>query len=249
MRNLLEIENLGVRVNGVELLRDVDLAIPEGEVHALLGPNGCGKTSLMMAVMGYPRYEVCRGRILFNGKDISGLDITERSRLGIGVAHQRPPTMAGVKLVQILDYIAAREPKQKEEVALLVKDFQMETLLNRDVNEGLSGGEIKRSELLQLMAMNPRLAMLDEPDSGVDMESLELMGEMINRLFSADSSHPVKRSSGIVITHTAHMLKYIRADKAHVMLDGHIGCSGNPDLIFETISRCGYQECISCING
>jgi len=249
MKNLLEIEHLGVEVNGRELLGNIDLAVPEGEVHALLGPNGSGKTSLMMAIMGYPQYGVSQGRILFSGEDISDLDITRRSRLGIGVTHQRPPTMAGVTLRQILDYIAARKPGRADDVARLVRDFQMEALLDRDVNEGLSGGEIKRSELLQLLAIRPRLAMLDEPDSGVDLESLELMGEMVNRLFSTDASSPVKRRSGIIITHTAHMLTYIRADRAHVMLDGRIGCSGDPDLIFETVTRSGYRECIRCIGG
>jgi Fe-S cluster assembly ATP-binding protein len=247
MKHTLEIENLSVEVNGKELLRDIHLAVPEGEVHALLGPNGSGKTSLMMAVMGYPKYEVVRGRILFRGEDVSDLDITQRGRLGIGVTHQRPPTMAGVTLRQILDYIAAQKPEHAGDAALMVKDFQMEAFLDRAVNEGLSGGEIKRSELLQLLALRPGLALLDEPDSGVDVESLELMGEMVDRLFSEETSRQGERRSGIIITHTAHMLTYIRADKAYVMLDGRIGCSGNPDLIFETISRHGYRECIRCI--
>jgi len=142
MHNLLEIKNLHAKVNGQELLRNVNLVVPKVKVHALLGPNGSGKTSLMMTSMGYPKYRVCQGQILFNGEDIPGVDITARSRLGIGVTHQRPHTMAGVKLRQILDYITAYEPRRAEEAALLVKDFQMEALLNREVNEGLSGGEI-----------------------------------------------------------------------------------------------------------
>ena len=249
MNNLLEIKNLRVKVNGQELLRNINLAVPKGEVHALLGPNGSGKTSLIMTIMGYPEYRVCQGQMLFDGEDIAGLDITARSRLGIGVAQQRPPTIAGIKLRKILDYVTAYNQRNANEVASLVKDFQMEALLDREIDRGLSGGEIKRSELLQLLATHPRLVMLDEPDSGVDIESLELMGEMVNRLFSMDATHPVKRRSGIIITHTAHMLKYVRSDKAHVMLDGRIGCSGNPDLIFDTINKCGYKECIRCING
>lgn len=248
MSNLFELKNLCVNVDGYELLRGVNLAVPDGEVHALLGPNGSGKTSLIMTIMGYPEYRVRQGQILFNGEDICGLDITARSRLGIGIAHQRPPTMGGVKLRQILNYITANDSQHASAVASLVKDFHMEARLDREVNAHLSGGEIKRSELLQLLATHPRLVLLDEPDSGVDVESLELMGKMVNRLFSADVSHPAKRRSGIIITHTAHILKYVQADKAHVMLDGRIGCSGNPNLIFDTVNRCGYQECVRCIS-
>jgi Fe-S cluster assembly ATP-binding protein len=246
MSNLLEIVDLRVKVGERELLRGVNLTVPEGKVHLLLGPNGSGKTSLIMTIMGYPEYRICKGRILFNGEDITGLDITGRSRLGIGVAYQRPPTVAGVKLRQILDYIC--DPQNSEEMALCIKDFRMEALLDREINAGLSGGEIKRSELLQMLAIHPGLILLDEPDSGVDVESLELMGKMINRLFSADVTHPVKQRSGIIITHTAHMLKYVRVDKVHVMLDGRIGCSETPNLVFDTIGRCGYRECIRCIN-
>ena len=248
MSNLLEIVDLWVKVDGRELLRGVNLTVPRGEVHVLLGPNGSGKTSLIMTITGYPEYRICKGRILFNGADITELNITARSRLGIGVAYQRPPTVAGVKLRQILDYITACDPRKAEEVALFVKDFHMETLLDREINAGLSGGEIKRSELLQILAIHPRLILLDEPDSGVDVESLGLMGEMVDRLFLKDTAHPVRPRSGIIITHTAHILKYVQADKAHVMLDGRIGCSETPNLVFETVNRCGYQECIRCIN-
>jgi Fe-S cluster assembly ATP-binding protein len=222
-----------VEVDDQEILHDINLTIPEGEVHALLGPNGSCKTSLMMAIMGFPDYEVCRGQVLFDGKDIAELDLTERARLGIGIAQQRPPTIAGVRLGQILDYVAANAPQQAGEAGALVEAANMKPFLDRDINAGLSGGEIKRSELLQLLATHPRFAMMDEPDSGVDLESLELVGDLINTLFSRDPAHPVKRRSGLVITHTGHILNYVHADKAHVMLDGRIGCSGNPRIIFD----------------
>jgi len=248
MTNLLEVKDLCVEVDGQELLHGVDLTIPDGEVHALLGPNGSGKTSLMMTVMGYPGYEVTRGHILFDGQDITALNLTERARLGLGVAQQRPPTIAGVKLQRILDYAVAGDPQQAAEVNELVNAAHMEPFLDREVNANLSGGEIKRSELLQLLATRPRFAMMDEPDSGVDIEALELVGDMLNALFARDPAHPAKRRAGLIITHTGHILDCVRADKAHVMIEGRLACSGNPDLIFDTIRECGYEECARCIH-
>jgi Fe-S cluster assembly ATP-binding protein len=247
MANLLEVRDLYVEVKGQEILHNVNLTIPEGEVHALLGPNGSGKTSLMMTIMGYPEYVVTRGRIFFDGEEITELDLTERARLGIGIAQQRPPTIVGVKLRQILNYAIGGDPQRADEVDALVRSFRGEPFLDRDVNAGLSGGEIKRSELLQLLTTHPRFAMMDEPDSGVDLESLELVGEMVNRLFSKDPARPAKRRAGLIITHTGHILNYVHADKAHIMLDGCIGCSGNPRIVFDRIRESGYEECVRCI--
>ena len=228
MTNLLEIKELWVAVDGQELLHGVNLVIPAGEVHTLLGPNGSGKTSLMMAIMGFSVYRVTHGQILFDGQDITDLDITERARLGLSVAQQRPPTMAGVKLRHVLDYAAGHNPARVGEIEMLVGKAQMVPFLERDINRGLSGGEIKRSELLQLLVSQPKLAMMDEPDSGVDLESLAIVGEMINTLFTQGSDCPVKRRAGLIITHTGHILDYVQADKAHIMLNGSIACSGNP---------------------
>jgi Fe-S cluster assembly ATP-binding protein len=247
MTDLLEIRGLGVEVDGQELLHDVNLTIPEGEVHALLGPNGSGKTSLMMTIMGFTAYEVTNGQILFAGQDITELNLTERARLGISVAQQRPPTIAGVKLRHVLEYAVAGVPQRANEVNGLIKEAQMERFLDRDVNGNLSGGEIKRSELLQLLVSHPKLAMMDEPDSGVDLESLSIVGNMINALFAIEAACPTKRRAGLVITHTGHILKYVEADKAHIMMDGTIACSGNPHLILDIISEHGYEECVRCI--
>lgn len=249
MTNLLEVIDLYVEVEGKEILHEINLAIPQGEVHALLGPNGSGKTSLMMTIMGFTGYQVTRGKILFDGQDIAELGLTERSQLGIGVAQQRPPTIAGVKLRQILNYVATGTPQRTTEVEALVTNAQMEPFLERDINAKLSGGEIKRSELLQLMATCPCFAMLDEPDSGVDLDALEVVGDMVNTLFSRDQLHPVKRRSGLVITHTGRILESVETDKAHVMIRGTIACSGNSRIIFETVRKMGYENCVRCING
>lgn len=247
MSHLLEIKELCVAVDGQELLHHVNLAIPDREVHTLLGPNGSGKTSLMMTIMGFSAYRITQGQILFDEQDITELDLTGRARLGITVAQQRPPTMAGVKLRHVLEYATAAVPERVREIDLLVSQARMEPFLERDINRGLSGGEIKRSELLQLLAGQPRLAMMDEPDSGVDLESLAIVGEMINSLFSQDSLCPVKRRAGLIITHTGHILDYVQADKAHIMLNGTIACSGNPHLILDIIREHGYEECARCI--
>jgi Fe-S cluster assembly ATP-binding protein len=236
-----------VAVDGQELLHNINLTIPQGEVHTLLGPNGSGKTSLMLAIMGFSEYEVTAGQIIFDGQDITELDLTERARLGLSVAQQRPPTIAGVKLHHILDYAGANGLQQAGEIKTLVEDFHMIQFLDRDINAGLSGGEIKRSELLQLLVSRPKLAMMDEPDSGVDIESLSPVGTMVNTLFSANPDCPAKRRAGLIITHTGHILNYVEADKAHVMLDGSIGCSGTPRLILDVISKHGYEECVRCI--
>jgi Fe-S cluster assembly ATP-binding protein len=247
MKNVLEIKNLSVNVDGKELLHDINLTIPEGEVHTLLGPNGSGKTTLIMTIMGFTQYKVTQGRILFGDQDITEMDLTTRARLGISIMQQRPPTIAGVKLRHVLDYTINGVPQRNQEVQALVRESQMISFMDRDLNAGLSGGEIKRSELLQLLASKPRFAMMDEPDSGVDLESLALIGNMINKLFSIDSACSVKRKSGLIITHTGHILDYIQADKAHIMLAGRVACSGNSHLVLDMIKEHGYEGCVHCI--
>ncbi len=246
-RNILEIHDLHVEVGGKELLHGINLAIPEGQVHALMGPNGSGKTSLMMTIMGFSAYKVTRGQILFDGQDITGLNVTERARLGIAIAQQRPPTIVGVKLRAVLDYIVAHDSVSAEEIADLARQARVEEFLDRDINAGLSGGEIKRAELVQLLATCPRFSMMDEPESGVDLDSLALVGSLVNRLFIRDSCRPVRRRSGLIVTHTGHILKYVEADRAHIMLDGRIACSGNPHLMLQTIAEQGYAACVCCV--
>jgi len=245
--NILEIINLSVKVAGKELLHGLNLSIPEGEVHALLGQNGSGKTSLMMAIMGFPGYEISEGQILFEGRDITGLGLTERARLGIGIAGQRPPTIPGVKLRDVLEYILRDNPSFAEEIDELAKACKMETFLDRDIHEGLSGGEIKRAEVLQLLASKPLFSMLDEPDSGLDIEAMSSVGELMNRVFSDDDLHPAKRKAGLIITHNGQILNHVHVDKAHILLNGKIACSSNPRIMMETVSQRGYEACIRCM--
>jgi len=245
--NILEIRDLSVRAGEKVLLSHLNLAVPDGEVHALLGQNGSGKTSLMMTIMGFSGYEVTRGEILFKGQNITEMDVCERARLGIAIAQQRPPTIPGVTLRRILTYALRNTKNPEEKLAELAKAARMEPFLDRSINDGLSGGEIKRAELLQLLAISPAFSMMDEPDSGVDIEMLALVGELISRLFSLDEKRRAKRKAGLIITHSGNILKYTNIDKAHVMHSGSIGCSGNPAIILEQIGRYGYEECIRCM--
>ena len=243
---LLTVEGLSVIVENREILHKVDLRIPEGEIHALFGPNGSGKTSLLMTIMGVPPYRAAEGRILFKGDEITGLPSDERARRGIGLSFQRPPTIRGLRMRQMVE-ICSKGKADAEEMAshLGLKEF-----LDRDVNYGFSGGEIKRAELLQLLAQDPDFALIDEPESGVDLESMALIGAAINRLLNRDIHLRERRrmppKAGLIITHTGYILDYVKVDVGHVMCEGRIGCSGHPRELLEQIREAGYEECIRC---
>ena len=238
---MLHIEDLWVEVEGKVVLQGVNLHVGKGETHCLFGRNGSGKTTLLMTVMGFSGYKVTQGRILFKGEDITGLPVHERARRGIGISFQRPPTLRGVKLRDLLTICGGGGPMGVE----LARLYGFEHFLERDVNLGFSGGELKKSELLQLMAQNPDFTMLDEPESGVDMENLDVIGEMIKRLLQKDV-HRGREKSGLIITHTGFILNYVTADRGHVMLNGQIYCEGNPIEIFQGIQKYGYEACLKC---
>ncbi|MEJ5364954.1 MAG: ABC transporter ATP-binding protein [Desulfosoma sp.] len=250
---MLLIEDLEVELAGKKILKHIDLEIKPGETHILFGPNGSGKTSLLMTIMGYPQYKVTGGKIMFKGVDITHLPINERAKLGIGMAYQRPPTIHGVKTHQMVK-ICAQD--REVDVLELARRVNFQDFLDRDVNAGFSGGEIKRSELLQLMAQNPDLMLFDEPESGVDMENISLVGQTIARLLQKEctptdikSMLQVKRERtkmGLIITHTGHILEYVNADKGQVLFDGVLSCSDNPRGILQCISEMGYEECVRC---
>ena len=169
--NMLEIHDLCVKIKDKTILNHLNLTVPDGEVHTLFGQNGSGKTTLMMTVMGFSGYEITSGQILFKGRDVASLDVSERARLGMAIAQQRPPTVYGVKLRTILRYILRDADRPEEKIERLAESARMEDFLDRSIHDGLSGGEIKRAELLQLLAMQPDFAMMDEPDSGIDIEA------------------------------------------------------------------------------
>jgi Fe-S cluster assembly ATP-binding protein len=242
---LLQIEDLHVSVGDREILRGVDLTIGEGETHVLLGPNGGGKSTLLNTIVGMPGYRITQGRVVFKGVDLAGLEIDERARLGIGIAFQRPPAVRGVKLRQMID-VAANGTLDDEAMAALDEDLSLGHMLERDVNMGFSGGEAKRSEMAQLLAQMPDLALFDEPESGVDLDNIAVVGGAMNALLKGEERIAERTRAGLIITHTGHILEYVNADVAHVLYSGRLACKGNPLDLIEEISSHGYEACVGC---
>ena len=241
----LSIEQLTVEVEGREILHNINLEMKLGETHVLFGPNGSGKTTLLMAIMGFPKYRITKGKIIFKGQDITKLPLDERARLGIGMSFQRPPVVRGVKT---RDMVAAclRGREQEESISQLAEKTNLADFLDREINYGFSGGEIKRSEMMQLMAQRPQLVLLDEPESGVDLVNIALIGRLINELLGKDCPIVDRRCMGLIITHTGHILEYVNARTGYVMCNGKTGCEGDPHEILATIRERGYEECVSC---
>ena len=242
---MLQIEDLSVEVAGRPLLKNITLAVEKGETTILFGPNGAGKSALLSTIMGFSNYKVTSGKILFKGKDITDAPINERAKLGIGIMSQRPPNIVGVKLRNLLEIESNRHVLNLGDLA---RSIDMERFLDRDINVGFSGGEIKRSELLQLSVQSPDFYLLDEPESGVDPVNMAQVGNMIRKLICNNKacSASDKRKSALVITHTGEILEYLDADKAYILCDGTVMCSGNPNRLLKEIKTQGYQECIRC---
>ncbi len=244
--NLLEISDLVVSVDGREILHGLNLAVKPGETNVIFGPNGGGKTTLLMTIMGFPRYKVLRGKIHFKGKDITEMPVDERARLGIGISFQRPPVVRGVKTRDMV-LACMRDGENEDLLNEMAEKTHMSAFLGRDINSGFSGGEIKRSEMLQLLAQGPDLALLDEPESGVDLENIALIGQLINEVIG--KMHPIRERSrsGLIISHTGHILDYVNARTGYVLCGGQIICEGDPRDILNTIKEKGYQECVVCL--
>lgn len=238
---MLEVIDLWVEINGTQVLNGVDLRVPVGETHILFGKNGSGKSSLLMTLMGFRRYRIRQGRILFKGEDVTHMSIDQRAKMGMGLAFQRPPGIRGVKTRNIFEICNTNGIS----CSVLADKFQFGDLLDRDLNMGFSGGEIKKSELLQLLLQDPELVLLDEPESGVDLENLQVLGGAINALLEKHLWRK-RAKSGLIISHLGYILNYIEADAGYVLMDGRIHCHGNPRELFKGIQRHGYRECIRC---
>ncbi len=243
---MLQIEDLYAEVAGRPLLKNVSLTVEKGETTILFGPNGAGKSALLSTIMGFSNFKVTSGKIFFKGKDITETPINERAKMGIGIMSQRPPNIAGVKLRDLLEIETHKKLLNLEELS---RSIDMERFLDRDINVGFSGGEIKRSELLQLSVQRPDFYLLDEPESGVDPVNMAQVGNMIKKLIcnkKSCASNDPERKSALVITHTGEILDYLDADKAYILCNGTVMCSGNPNRLLKEIKTQGYEECIRC---
>lgn len=237
---MLEIKNLWVEADGKNILKGIDLKIGQGEVHIVFGPNGSGKSTLLAAVMGLPPYKIVKGDIIFKGKSLIKEPIWKRAEMGIGIAFQNPPEI-NLKLDRLLKKIGGDNIKK------YVNELRMNDYMGRDINKGFSGGERKRGEILQIAAQKPHLLLLDEPESGVDMENIYIISKVINELLEKDKRIVERKKSAIIITHTGYILDFIDASIAHVMIDGKIVCNGPPKDVLETIKKYGYEKCYKCV--
>ena len=239
---MLEVKDLSVKVEDKLILKNLNFNLKDRASHILFGPNGSGKTTLISTLMGLPGYDVASGKIFFKGVDITHKSVDERAKLGIIVSFQNPPEITGVKLGDLLKLCLGKAAS--EDFSLGEKEkieaFRLTNFLNRDVNMGFSGGERKRSEILQLIFLKPQLLLLDEPDSGVDVESLRMISIEIEKYIEASGA------SALIITHKGDILEYIKASFGCILLKGEFHCFKDPMRIYNDIKEVGYEECVAC---
>lgn len=239
---ILKIEDLRANVEGLEILKGLNLEIPRGEVHALMGPNGSGKSTLANILLGHPAYEITAGKILFKGQDVTELEPEERSLLGMFLAFQYPVEIPGVSLLNFLrqalnarrdNDISARDFRDliKNKLELLGMDM---SFARRNLNEGFSGGEKKRNEVLQMALLEPELSIMDETDSGLDIDAIRVVSGAVNKIRGPERSF-------LVITHYLRILNYLEPDVVHIMLDGRVVKSGGPELAHQ-LEEGGYDD-------
>ena len=239
---MLYVKNLHASINGKEILKGINLTVREGEVHALMGQNGAGKSTLSNVIVGHPSYEVTQGKILFNGKELLELKPEDRAHEGIFLSFQQPVEIPGVSMVNFMRAALNAKRKYQGLEPLSAGDFLKlmrekrriveldNKLANRSVNEGFSGGEKKRNEIFQMAMLEPTLSILDETDSGLDVDALRIVAEGFNKLRTP-------QTSAIVITHYQRLLDYLKPDVVHVLLDGRIVKTAGPELAFEIEKR------------
>lgn len=243
MASVLEIKNLHVEIDGKEILKGVDLTLKQGEIHAVMGPNGTGKSTLAQAIMGHPSYDVTEGEVLLDGENILEMEVDERAKAGLFLGMQYPSEISGVTNSDFLRSAINAQREEGNEINLMqfIKklDKNMEYLemdpdmATRYLNEGFSGGEKKRNEILQLMMLEPKFGILDEIDSGLDIDALRVVSEGINKLRGQEFG-------SLIITHYQRLLNYITPDVVHVMMRGKVVKSGGKELA-ERLESEGYD--------
>jgi Fe-S cluster assembly ATP-binding protein len=238
---MLKIENLRAEIDDQEIIKGLDLEVGKGEIHAIMGPNGSGKSTLSNVLMGHPRYEVTGGSITFQGEDVLEMEPDERAKLGMFLAFQYPSEVPGVSVANFLR-TAVNSVREEElspmDMFRLIQDkmkvMQMDPkFAERYLNEGFSGGEKKRNEILQMLMLEPKLAIMDETDSGLDIDALQVVSKGVNELRGPEFS-------AVIITHYQRILRYIEPDHVHVMLDGRLVTSGGKELALDLEDK-GYD--------
>jgi Fe-S cluster assembly ATP-binding protein len=238
---MLRIEDLHVEVDGNEIVKGLDLEVGQGELHAIMGPNGSGKSTLANVLMGHPRYDVTEGSVTFEGENVLELEPDERAKMGMFLAFQYPSEVPGVSVANFLrtavNSVREEELSPMEMYKLLQEKMAVMRMdpkfAERYLNEGFSGGEKKRNEILQMLMLEPRLAIMDETDSGLDIDALQVVARGVNEMRGPDFS-------AVVITHYQRILRYIEPDRVHVMLDGRLVTSGGKELA-EELEEKGYD--------
>jgi Fe-S cluster assembly ATP-binding protein len=242
---MLKIKNLHTIVEEKEILKGIDLEVNAGEIHAIMGPNGSGKSTLAAVLAGHPKFEVTRGSITFNGRDLLEMDAEDRAREGLFLSFQYPVEIPGVSMVNFMRAAVNEQRKHRNEAPISASDFLKlmrdkrellgmdSQLLSRSVNEGFSGGEKKKNEIFQMAMLNPSLAILDETDSGLDIDALRVVAAGVKKLHTPENAI-------VVITHFQRLLEYIKPDFVHVLYKGKIVKSGGAELASELENR-GYD--------
>lgn len=243
MASVLEIKELHVEIDGKEILKGVNLTIKQGEIHAVMGPNGTGKSTLAQAIMGHPRYDVTQGEVYLDGEDVLEMEVDERAQAGLFLGMQYPSEISGVTNSDFLRSSINAQREEGDEINLMqfikqldksMEELEMDTdMSTRYLNEGFSGGEKKRNEILQLMMLEPAFGILDEIDSGLDIDALKVVAKGINHLRGDDFG-------ALIITHYQRLLNYITPDNVHVMMQGRIVKSGGKELA-ERLESEGYD--------
>jgi len=233
---MLRVEHLTVEAGGRLILNDVSLAVEKGETVVLFGPNGSGKSTFIKAIMNLSGYDRVSGVVTLDGIALTGEPVSVRAKAGLGIMFQHPARIYGIKLSQMAGLLTG----DPGEVAARAEELHVTSFLGQDLNVNLSGGEMKRVELFQLLLQKPKMLLLDEPESGVDVENISLMGTLLNDY--------LKRTSCgcLIITHTGHILDYIDASRACVMTEGRLSCHGRPKVILAEIRKYGYERCREC---
>ncbi|MCE4618569.1 MAG: Fe-S cluster assembly ATPase SufC [Desulfurococcales archaeon] len=245
VQTALKVQNLKVRVGGKEILKGVNLELNYGEIHAVMGPNGSGKSTLAYTIMGREGYEIVEGDILFDGVSIKNLPADERALRGLFLGFQEPPSIPGVRFSTFLiavinkrmgapDLTTLKDPKKLREIYNLLNEVGLNrSVLSRELNVGFSGGEKKRSEMLQALLLDPKVIILDEPDSGLDVDGVRKIAEIIKEL-------KAKGKAILLITHYARLFNFVEPDKVTVLVDGKVAATGGPELA-HMIEEKGYQ--------